>query len=238
MNLVVDYGNTQAKVAIFNQQNLEKKEVFTSQEGLREFLQAVEAKSVIISSVNADASKISEWVHATNKIILTHSTPLPITIKYSTPETLGVDRIAGACGAFQLFPNQNTLVIDAGTCITYDFVDKQTNFLGGGISPGMRMRFQAMHTLTAKLPLVKPTDPVSLVGITTEGSMQSGVINGIIEEINGIVSRYQIEYPDLQAILTGGDGAFFENKLKASIFACPNLVLIGLNSILVHNVSH
>ena len=238
MNVVVDYGNTQAKVAIFDNQNLIEKHAFSSREDLQQFLKLSTAGHFIISSVNADASAISEWVtSAAYKLVLTHATPLPISNQYSTPQTLGVDRIAGACGAFQLFPDQNTLVIDVGTCITYDFTDKGGNFLGGGISPGLNMRFQAMHTFTAKLPLVKPAEDSLLIGTGTESSMQSGVLYGMVGEIEGIIGRYQAKYHGVQVILCGGDAPFFENKLKASIFACPNLVLIGLNSILLHNVA-
>jgi type III pantothenate kinase len=237
MNVVVDYGNTQAKVAIFDNQNLIEKHAFTSTEDLRQFLKLSTADHFIISSVNADAALISEWVPAAFKLVLTHTTPLPISNQYSTPLTLGVDRIAGACGAFHLFPDQNTLVIDAGTCITYDFTDKAGNFLGGGISPGLNMRFQAMHTFTAKLPLVKPAGDSPLIGTGTEGAMQSGVLYGMLGEMEGIIGRYQAKYSSVQVILCGGDAPFFENKLKASIFACPNLVLIGLNSILLHNVA-
>jgi len=145
--------------------------------------------------------------------------------------------LAGACGAIQLFPSENNLVIDAGTCITYDFVDSGSNFLGGGISPGLMMRFQAVHTFTAKLPLVSPTADARLIGESTESSIQSGVVNGVIAEIEGIIRRYEEKFPGLRVILCGGDAGFFENQLKASIFAIPDLVLIGLNSILIHNVN-
>jgi type III pantothenate kinase len=162
--------------------------------------------------------------------------PLPIKILYATPQTLGVDRIAGSCGALQLFPGKNTLVIDAGTCITYDFTDSSKQYYGGSISPGLKMRFQAVHTFTARLPLVSPAENPELIGNSTETSIQSGIVNGTVAEIDGIIDRYRQKYPDLQVILCGGDGPFFENKLKASIFASPDLVLIGLNSVLIHNV--
>ncbi len=148
-----------------------------------------------------------------------------------------MDRLAGVCGAIELFKETDTLVIDAGTCITYDFVDKQKNYFGGSISPGLKMRFKAVHTFTAKLPLVDSANAVGLIGDSTESSIQSGVINGMIAEIEGIIMRYQDKYPGLRVILCGGDTAFFENKLKASIFAAPDLVLIGLNSILIYNVN-
>jgi len=237
MNLVVDYGNTSAKVAIFDQSGLVEKLTFTSKEELQSLLLVSTAENFIVSSVNADAEQICDWaVHAKQKFILTHKLPLPITILYSTPHTLGVDRIAGSCGGLQLFPGYNCLVIDAGTCITYDFTDDKRNYHGGSISPGLMMRFKAVHTFTARLPLVSPTEHLELVGNSTETSIQSGVVHGLVAEIDGIIERYRNKYSDLKVILCGGDAPFFENKLKASIFASPDLVLLGLNSVLIHNV--
>lgn len=238
MNLVVDYGNTSAKVAIFDHQLLLEKHSFKVIDELQQFLQKSSADKFIISSVNADAKHISSWVqHAKQKLILTPGLPLPINILYSTPTTLGVDRIAGVCGAHQLFPKEDCLVIDAGTCITYDFIDAFGNYPGGSISPGMMMRFKSVHTFTAKLPLVTPIEQPELIGHSTETSIQSGVIHGVAAEIDGIIDRYQKKYPHLRVILCGGDAPFFENKLKASIFASPDLVLLGLNSVLIHNES-
>jgi type III pantothenate kinase len=209
---------------------------FTRPDDLKRFLSTSSADNFIISSVTAEAEVVSKGSKAKNKFILSHMLPLPIKILYATPQTLGVDRIAGSCGALQLFPGKNTLVIDAGTCITYDFTDSSKQYYGGGISPGLKMRFQAVHTFTARLPLVSPVENPELIGNSTETSIQSGIVNGTVAEIDGIIDRYRQKYPDLQVILCGGDGPFFENKLKASIFASPDLVLIGLNSVLIHNV--
>jgi len=237
MNLVVDFGNSAAKVGIFDHHRLVENHVFSELGELKNFLENFSALNFIISSVTADASMVSAWAtHVKRKYILDSSLPLPINNKYATPSTLGVDRIAGVCGAHQQFAGENCLVIDAGTCITYDFLDRDGNFLGGGISPGLMMRFQAVHTLTAKLPLVRPVEIVSLIGDSTETCIQSGVINGLVEELNGIIRRYQDKFEGLRVILCGGDARFFENKLKGSIFAVPELVLSGLNSILIHNV--
>jgi type III pantothenate kinase len=185
--------------------------------------------------VSKETDQLTDGIKANRIFILSPALPLPITIQYDTPHTLGVDRIAGACGAKQLFPDVHTLVIDAGTCVTYDFTDSQGIYYGGGISPGLRMRFEALHTFTAKLPLVEPGQ-APLIGTNTETSIQSGVVNGMLAEMDGIIRQYQEKYPLLQVILCGGDGSFFENRLKASIFASPDLVLIGLNSVLIHNV--
>lgn len=236
MNLAVDYGNSSAKVAIFDQQRLVERKTFTVADDLQAFLQNSPAENFIISSVTMDAETVAGWSNAKNKFILSHALPLPIKILYATPTTLGVDRIAGSCGAIQLFPGRNTLVIDAGTCITYDFTDSSGQYYGGSISPGLKMRFQAVHTFTARLPLVTPAGNPELVGNSTETSIQSGVVNGTVAELDGIIDRYKSKYPDLQVILCGGDGPFFENMLKASIFASPDLVLVGLNRVLIHNV--
>jgi type III pantothenate kinase len=237
MNLVVDFGNSSAKVAIFNHLDLVEKYTFSEMNNLRNFLQHSSAENLIVSSVTTEANQVIQWaVNARQTFILSHTLPLPIRILYKTPHTLGVDRIAGVCGALQLFPASCSLVIDAGTCITYDFIDASGNYHGGGISPGLMMRFKAVHTFTARLPLVQPTENPELIGNSTESSIQSGVIYGLAAEIDGIIDRYRSQFPDLKVILCGGDARFFENKLKDSIFASPDLVLIGLNSVLIHNV--
>jgi type III pantothenate kinase len=237
VNLAVDYGNSSAKVAIFDQHELQERHTFAHRDDLKSFLEKTSAENFIISSVTAEAEAVSRWSKARNKFVLSHTLPLPVKILYATPQTLGVDRLAASCGAVQLFPGKNTLVIDAGTCITYDFTDSSKQYYGGSISPGLKMRFQAVHTFTARLPLVNPAENPELIGNSTETSIQSGIVNGILAEIDGIIGRYKQKSPDLQVILCGGDGPFFENNLKASIFASPDLVLIGLNSVLIHNVS-
>lgn len=238
MNLVIDYGNSSAKVGIFDQQKLVEKYVFVSPETLKIFLEQNTAENIIISSVALDPQSVSSWaVRAKKKFILNHSLPLPIVNRYATPLSLGVDRLAAVCGAKQIFPNKNCLVVDTGTCVKYDFIDHQNNYLGGGISPGLSMRFKALNTFTMKLPLVQAVEAPPLVGNSTESCIQSGIINGILEEINGTIGQYQKKFKDLEVILCGGDTVFFENKLKGGIFAVPELVLKGLNSILIYNVS-
>jgi type III pantothenate kinase len=238
MNLVVDYGNSAAKVGIFDHQNLMQKHTFPTADSVKDFFLQTPAENIIVSSVNADATEILSWAkQASKKFILHHTLPLPIRNLYATPATLGADRLAGVCGAQQLFPLEPCLVIDAGTCITYDLIDKDGNYHGGSISPGLMMRFRAVHTFTAKLPLVTPNENIPLIGTSTETSIQSGVVNGMLTEIEGIISQYTKKFGDVRVILCGGDALFFENQLKASIFASPELVLIGLNSILNYNVS-
>lgn len=238
MNLVVDSGNTAAKVGIFRDEKLMEQLSFSSIDDLRSFLQQSSFQHVIVSSVRDDAALVASWASTTGKrLIMAPHLPVPLTSLYRTPESLGMDRLAGACGAWQLFPRRASLVIDAGTCVTYDLVDEHGRYHGGSISPGLMMRFRAVHTFTAKLPLLSPRPDVELVGKDTESSIQSGVVNGMIAEIEGMIARYSQIFPDFKVILCGGDTGFFENQLKASIFASPELVLIGLNSILIHNVN-
>ena len=237
MNVVIDHGNSAAKIGIFDNHVLREQLYVKNLQDLPAVLENYSGDNLIISSVSKSHYGNFSAGAFRKVIILSSDTPLPIRNGYRSPETLGMDRIAAACGAWQLFPGRNCLVVDAGTCITYEIVDSQGIYLGGGISPGLAMRFRAMHTFTAKLPLVTPVDAPELPGSTTTACMQSGVIWGMIDEIDGVVTRYREKYADLQVILCGGDAPFFENKLKASIFASPEIVLIGLNSILSHNAN-
>lgn len=235
-NLVIDFGNTRAKTGVFQDHRLIDKNVFTDVSELQKFIAAQSWDNSIISSVSQEASVVNDAIRVWHqKIALQYTTPLPITLAYKTPETLGVDRIAGACGAIDIFPNQNCLLIDAGTCVNYEFIDEKKIYHGGAISPGIKMRFDAMHTFTSKLPLVTATETAPLTGDSTISCMQSGVINGIVAEVEGIIHRYTTNYPNLGVILCGGDYSVFENKLKPSIFVAPDLVLSGLNRILLHN---
>jgi type III pantothenate kinase len=236
MNIVVDNGNTSAKVGIFDADELVDKKVVHTFDDLKALLETTDGDCILVSSVRHDPAEILSFARPQRKFVLDHRLPLPIHNHYKTPETLGVDRIAGVCGGLQLFPGFDTLVIDAGTCVTYDLIDAERNYRGGAISPGLRMRFRAVHEFTARLPLASLPDDVSLWGDTTVASIQSGVCYGMIAEMDGIISAYRQEYGDLKTLLTGGDAPAFENRLKASIFASPNLVLIGLNSILNYNV--
>ena len=162
-------------------------------------------------------------------------TKIPLQNTYKTPESLGRDRIALAVGANQLFPTNNTLVIDAGTCITYDFIDEKNNYLGGAISPGLQIRLNALHTFTEKLPLVTIKNGSELIGKTTEMSILSGVINGATAEVDGIIDRYKEQFGNLKTVLTGGDANYFVKTLKNNIFANSKVLLNGLNTILNYN---
>jgi type III pantothenate kinase len=234
--IAVDVGNSRIKVGFFEPEGLAKKIQMSEISELQNVLHQPH-DHIIVSSVTEDPEHILDFSKAEGKKIkLTPQTVLPIQLKYATPESLGVDRVAAACGALQLFPAQDCLVIDMGTCINYELLDREGNYWGGIISPGVNMRFEAMHTFTARLPLLKATAAPDLIGNSTAGCMQSGVMNGILEEINGVIARVKINYPNLRIILCGGDAGLFENQLKPSIFAAPELVLLGLNRILIHNV--
>ncbi|MEP2670624.1 MAG: type III pantothenate kinase [Cyclobacteriaceae bacterium] len=238
MNLAVDYGNTRIKAGVFEQTNLTEQFSFEDNTLFMDWLGKNEFKNVIFSSVSRPTDNLFDTIRCDGKkILMDQSTSLPITIKYSTPQTLGLDRIAAACGTLDVMPGKHCLVIDLGTCINYEFVDDQTTYHGGAISPGIKMRFEAMHTFTARLPLVKFIKDSPLTGDSTESCMQSGVVNGVVAELEGIIDRYQKKYPAMGVILCGGDATLFENKLKHPIFVAPNLVLSGLNRILLHNVN-
>ena len=239
MNVALDIGNSSTKVGIFDNHQLSERFVLKTEDDLEKFLINFSGDYIIISSVNVQEKKVLSYASRfKRRIALMHTTPLPIKIAYKTPNTLGMDRVAAVCGAVDGFKNCNCLVIDAGTSITYDYVDKSGEYHGGGLSLGIGMRFRALHSFTARLPLVETRNSLpNLVGDSTVSCIESGVMHGVIDEVDGVIRRYQQKFGDLTVILTGGDSVFFENNLKASIFASPELVLRGLNSILLHNVS-
>lgn len=166
---------------------------------------------------------------------LTHETPLPIQIAYQTPQTLGKDRIAAVVGAFDMFPNENCLAIDAGTCITYEILTAAGIYLGGNIAPGLAMRLEAMHHFTAKLPWVEAGATQSWIGYSTKSALQNGAQLGLVLEVEGFIEKCKREFGKLNIIITGGDADFLKQQLKSQIFINPDLVLQGLNKILNHN---
>jgi len=191
----------------------------------------------ILSSVKSVDDEILQFLSGNFDlfIALDHQTELPIENLYETPETLGKDRLAAAIGANELFPDQNLLVIDAGTAITYDLVSEKNQFVGGNISPGLQMRFNALNHFTGKLPLVSYSDEFQSIGKNTTDAIRAGVQNGILYEIDRTIDLFNRNYQNLQIVMTGGDSIFFDKKLNYSIFVHFNLTLIGLNRILEHN---
>lgn len=238
MNLVVDFGNTRQKLALFDKEGkLFHWGVFKElpEETIKDFLGDRKPEAYIVSSVIKSSFEQFSFIEAFS-VFLNQKTPIPIKNDYQTPETLGADRIAVAVAANQLFPDKDVLVIDAGTTITYEFKTKNGRYLGGGISPGIVMRFTALNNYTARLPLIEFDHQLpDLIGSTSEKSIKSGVINGVVAEMEGVISAYKKKYSGLQIIITGGDSLFFEKAIKSSIFADENLVLKGLNEILEYN---
>ncbi len=174
--------------------------------------------------------------HLNHYLEMDQKTPLPIRNLYRTPETLGKDRIAAVVGGNVLFPDRNILVIDAGTAITYDFINNNQEYIGGNISPGLSMRFQALHQFTNRLPLLKKEEDLELLGENTDKAIIRGVQNGIVFEMNNYIESLSVKNGSLITILTGGDSNFFDNKLKYPIFVESDLVLTGLNKILKYNI--
>jgi type III pantothenate kinase len=240
MNLVIDQGNTVIKLAIFNAGEIIAR-IVEPELNLKS-LKAVfekfpEISDGILSSVAHYSPEITEILRLklNHFIILDHQTPLPIKNCYDTKETLGYDRIADAVGAFACFPGRNILVIDAGTAITIDLVTAAGEFQGGNISPGLDLRFKALHEHTRKLPLIEKKEEFPFLGKNTSDAILAGVLNGACFELDGYIDNLKMEYPDIKIILTGGDAKYFDKKLKNSIFANSNLNLTGLNRILEYN---
>ncbi|MBK5194176.1 MAG: type III pantothenate kinase [Flavobacteriaceae bacterium] len=242
MNLVIDIGNTLVKMAVFQGDILIKKKISLRLDFLKN-LEELEQKyqkpgNIILSSVSKTPSKwLQKLEEGSRLFILDQQLPQVFANLYATPNTLGNDRIALVSAASKHFPTENVLVIDAGTCITYDFKNNKNEYLGGAISPGLEMRYKAMHSYTENLPLLDREEEITLIGNSTNGCMHSGVIYGITAEIDGIIAAYQGQYKDLTIILTGGDAQFLCKRLKNSIFANSNFLLEGLNYILEFNKS-
>ena len=240
MNFIVDVGNTRVKFAVFDNNHLQWKTNFLLSDFESEF-KAVknkfpDVKSAIISSVGRLKKKYIDTLENDMRVIkLNSETKVPFQNNYKTPKTLGVDRIALVTGSVLKFPNKNVLIIDAGTCITYDFINKNNIYLGGAISPGLRLRYQSLNDLTANLPLLEIKRPKKVIGNTTISSIHSGVVLGTIYEIQGVIKVYSEKYSDLTVILTGGDAKMLSKQLKSSIFANSDFLLEGLNYILEFN---
>jgi type III pantothenate kinase len=236
-NASIDFGNSRIKIGLFqNQELIDVFRVGTVSE-TAQLLMAKSVQNAIVSSVSVANTEISRGLNFLQTLLfLDYNTPLPIKNNYETPTTLGYDRIAAGVGANLRYPSQNCLVIDIGTAIKYDLVSAENAFEGGIISPGRRMRFNALHTFTKKLPLLDTVEIPELIGHSTESCMKSGVMKGITAEINGIIDEY-LKKLKLTVLICGGDAPYFETKIKYPTFAAPNLVLEGLNRILQYNVT-
>ena len=233
-NFIIDIGNSRIKSSEVQDNKILESKTWEQLELLVEALP--KNKKTIVCSVKHNSKQIKN-IFGDEVFIFDNHSKLPIHINYYTPQTLGYDRIASAVGAQCLFPSEDLLIIDAGSCITYDLLIKNS-FEGGLISPGFKMRLKAMHEMTAQLPdVTEQSDQYTweLIGKSTASCMISGAKNGLKNEINGIISQLKEKYAALRILMTGGDAVLFENNLKGSIFMRSNLIPLGLNQILIDN---
>jgi type III pantothenate kinase len=212
---------------------------FETNEALKNFKNIFKKYSnlqkIILSSVGKLDDEMVNYIKSQFETeIITHKSKFPFTNLYSTPETLGIDRMVLAAGATLMHPNQNRLIIDAGTCITYDFVNSEDQYLGGAISPGIKIRYKSLNNYTSKLPLLSLSEEFDIIGNSTKSAIHSGVINGVLFEIEGFISQYSLKNQDLTIILTGGDTEFLAKRLKSTIFANSNFLLESLNILSIY----
>ena len=240
MNLIIDIGNTSTKLAVFQR---DKVLIAKTIEGfslvievenlLKEF---TEIKRGFLSSVGfLSEDELKTLEKRLPMTVLNSTLKLPFKVHYKTPNSLGADRLALMAAAATQYSGKNVLVIDAGSCITYDFIDSKKNYVGGAIAPGIQMRYKSLGDFTSSLPTLQKIVPKNSIGNSTDDSIHSGVINGVLYEIEGTVNEYQNKYPDLTVILTGGDADFLCKQFKISIFANSNFLLEGLNFLLEFN---
>ena len=246
MNLIIDIGNTRTKYCAFVGKELvaTQAEAGCQLDGMDEFVSCTSAQQqqhfdgAIVSSTTNLPANAHARIEALPCPIITFNwqTPIPIANCYGTPQTLGTDRLASAIGAWSLHAGSELLIIDAGSCLTIDFVTADGTYLGGNISPGFRMRLDAMHEHTARLPLVDAEGAIPELGYDTETAIRAGALNGIRSEIEGYIHRFSAKYPDLLVFLTGGDEISLAKCEESRIFADPYLVARGLNHVLNYNL--
>jgi type III pantothenate kinase len=252
MILVVDVGNTRVKVAVFEKDTLLDHFVF-QKELLEKKIATILKKhesltDLVVASVgNVEKEVFMSFEKQLKVHFISKDTPMPFENRYATPKTLGIDRMVLAAGAVLSFPEQNRLVIDAGTCITYDFINSKNQYLGGAIAPGIRLRYAALNNYTANLPLLTladyqkheiSDDCSGFIGNSTEQSIHIGVLNGVVHEIDGFIEQYRKEYSNFIIILTGGDTDFLAKRLKNTIFANSNFLLESLNQTFQHKIKN
>jgi len=240
MNLTIDIGNSRIKAAVFNNERLVANCTVQSAKELYAFIKKYSGiKTAIVSSTTDYPAGFTSLFGKKIKLTeLSEKTPLPFSNAYKTPKTLGKDRIAAIAGAWHILPKKNILVVNAGTCITYDFIHKNGVYHGGAISPGLDIRFKALHTFTGRLPLIgADTTFTQLTGKTTEESILTGVQQGMTEEIQGFIRAYSKKYSGLQVIITGGSHSWLKTRLSGKIISEPFLTLKGLNVLLPFNIT-
>lgn len=237
-NLVIDAGNTRIKVAIFEENHLQSYMVFNPAvpEDFVAWCQGFKPKKMLLSDVGGMAlEKIGAYLPSVPLYQLSSELNLPFTNLYGSKQTLGADRMALVAGGIHFFPGQELLVIDAGTCVTYDVLGLNQNYLGGNITPGLQMRLQAMHNFTGKLPLPEFSHPAEVLGTDTITCLLSGAYFGLIGEVEYFITHYGNQKPNLKVLLTGGDAQSLAKSLKSSIFVHEHLLLYGLNKIVSIN---
>lgn len=241
--LALDIGNTAVKAGCFEGAELREMATGLGAIQVQEVVWRWNPRHIIVASVAEDAAlaveDLRQLVPGTLLTFSPAATAIPLRNAYATPHTLGADRLAAAVGAAGLRPGQATLIVDAGTALKFDLVTADGTYRGGGIGPGLGMRLRALHAFTGRLPLLElpaADATIPLTGDSTTGSLLSGVVNGTVAEVAGLISQYQQRYPGLGVLLTGGDAAFLAARLPARIFVVPELVLLGLNRILAYHV--
>ena len=240
MNLIIDIGNTSTKLAVFQRDKVliaKTVEGFSLVIEVENLLkQFTEIKRGFVSSVGfLSEDELKTLEKRLPMTVLSSTLKLPFKVHYKTPNSIGADRLALMAAAATQYSEKNVLVIDAGSCITYDFIDSKNNYLGGAIAPGIQMRYKSLGDFTSSLPTLQKRVPKNSIGNSTHNSIHSGVINGVLYEIKGAINEYQNKYPDLTVILTGGDADFLCKQLKISIFANSDFLLEGLNFLLEYN---
>ncbi len=239
LNLVLDFGNTRTKAAIFKKNELVSSTVLGSEEELFVFIDTLPAiQQCLIASVTTNHIAVYEKIKKKiNTLIFSSSTLLPIKNLYKTTSTLGSDRIAASVGAYSFYPNRNVLTIDAGTCIKYNFVNANNEFIGGAISPGIKMRLKALNYYTHGLPLIEfDKNYEKLTGETTQESILSGTVFASVCEVESMIERYKQVYNNLEVVITGGDADYLCKQLKSRFFTNQNILIQGLNTILNYNI--
>jgi type III pantothenate kinase len=234
--LLLDIGNTTVKVAVASQEKLlavQQHECLTD-EILQPLAQAYRPEVAVVASVRNDGEAVKKQLQPYVREIFfcTPATPMPVRNLYATPETLGVDRLAAAVGASCLFPQRDCMIVDCGTAITIDFLSRRGEFKGGNISPGLSMRFKALHRFTERLPLGAATDHAPAIGATTQEAVEAGVVRGVLHELEGYLRAYRAATP----VFTGGDAIYLVKRIKKPIFVVRNLNFIGLAKIADYNV--
>ncbi|CAM2838132.1 type III pantothenate kinase [Flavobacterium frigoris] len=243
MILTVDVGNTRIKAAVFEGDKLLQHFVFMKEElqkNIENILKKfINTSHLVVASVgNVEKQAFLKFEKEVVVYFISHNDSFPFVNGYETPKTLGIDRMVLAAGATFQFPGKNRLVIDAGTCVTFDFVNENDKYLGGAIAPGLQLRYKSLHDFTAKLPLLSLESPKDLVGNSTSQSIHSGVVNGLVYEIDGFIDEYRGLCSNFIIILTGGDTEFLAKRLKNTIFANSNFLLESLNQTFQYKIKN